>query len=339
MRCINIYKLFFLKLVPLALFVLLQSCSGIRDNGWNPQSYTVKKNDTLYSIAWRYEMDFRDIAKWNNISAPYAIYPGQRLNMAADSAAGTVGHEAKQQIIVDTRPILERPVVTVEPLEETASVVVKSLQRPESIIVKKGDTIYSVARYQNLKPKQLARWNALTKPYAIFPGQKLKLTPPKTSQQISNQSKSVVPKKPSVKTTVLAKQIESRLPKTVKSWQWPVKGKVIKTFSAKDTARKGIKIAGNRGQTIKAAAKGKVVYSGNALIGYGNLIIIKHSNTFLSAYAYNRKLLVKEGQQVKSGQAIAQMGTVDKGRAQLHFEIRKNGKPVNPLRYLPSKRG
>ncbi len=337
MRCINIYKLFALKLIPLTLFLLLQGCGGIRDNGWNPQSYTVKNKDTLYSIAWRYEMDFRDLAKWNNIRVPYAIYPGQRLSMAADSAAGTIGHEEKQPIIADSEPIIKSPVVMVKALKEAAPVVIKSLQRPAFIVVRKGDTVYSIARYQNLKPQQLARWNALKRPYAIYPGQKLKLRPPQTSHQIAN-SKPVIPSRPPVK-TIVAKRTEVKLPKTVKGWQWPVKGRVVKTFSSKDNTRKGIKIAGNRGQTIKAAAKGKVVYSGNGLIGYGNLIIIKHSNTFLSAYAYNRKLLVKEGEQVKSGQAIARMGSVDKGRALLHFEIRKNGKPVNPLRYLSSNQG
>ena len=90
---------------------------------------------------------------------------------------------------------------------------------------------------------------------------------------------------------------------------------------------------------MKAAADGQVVYSGNGLISYGNLVIIKHSNAFLSAYAYNRSLLVKEGESVKAGQTIARMGTVDRGKAMLHFEIRKNGKPVNPLKYLPRTRG
>jgi len=339
MWCINIYKFLVYKLVALALFLLLQSCSGIRGNNWDPQAYTVKNKDTLYSIAWRYEIDFRDIAKWNNISAPYAIYPGQRLSMSAENAIGTVGHEVKKPVIVDPDSLIDQPMVKVEPLKEAAPVVVKSLQRPKSIIVRKGDTVYSIARYQSLKPGQIARWNALKKPYSIYPGQKLKLRPPQTSQQIANQSKPVVSKAPIKKVTAGIKRTKVKLPKTVKGWQWPVNGKVIKTFNAKDTARKGIKIAGNRGQTIKAAAKGKVVYSGNGLISYGNLVIIKHSNAFLSAYAYNRKLLVKEGDMVKSGQAIAQMGIVDKGRALLHFEIRKNGKPVNPLKYLSTKRG
>jgi lipoprotein NlpD len=334
--------------VPLKTYIvigllLLQACTGVKPVEWDPQSYTVKSGDTLYSIAWRYEMDFRDIAKWNGISTPFSIYPGQRLSMAADSSTGTVGHEEKPVIEAYQEPVVEPAVVVIEPLEDDASVVVKSLQRPESIVVRKGDTLYSIARYQNLKPVQLARWNALTRPYSIYPGQKLKLTPPKTSYQLAQKAKSKprpdIKVKHATKAPAAISVVKTKLPKTVKGWRWPVKGKVVKTFNAKDTARKGIKIAGNRGQTVKAAAKGKVVYSGNGLISYGNLIIIKHSNAFLSAYAYNKKLLVKEGDQVKSGQAIARMGTVDKGRAQLHFEIRKNGKPVNPLIYLSPKRG
>lgn len=212
------------------------------------------------------------------------------------------------------------------------------------MVVRKGDTLYSIARYQGLNHKQLARWNFLSSPYAIYPGKTLRLRPPASSR--ASQSRNNRPiagasvKKPikatSVKTPAVAR---ASLPKKVYAWQWPAKGKLVKTFNARDTARKGIGIAGSRGQPVKAAAAGRVVYSGNGLIHYGNLIIIKHSTSFLSAYAHNRTLLVKEGDQVSAGQSIAQMGTVENGRARLHFEIRKGGKPVNPLIYLPSKRG
>ncbi|QQX81621.1 peptidoglycan DD-metalloendopeptidase family protein [Shewanella sp. KX20019] len=130
---------------------------------------------------------------------------------------------------------------------------------------------------------------------------------------------------------------ESTLPKKVSRWFWPVKGKVIGTFSAKEQGNKGIKIAGNRGDAIKAAASGRVVYAGSALRGYGNLVIIKHSDDYLSAYAHADKILVKEKQVVNVGQTVAEMGNTGTNRVILHFEIRYHGKSVNPLKYLPKQ--
>ena len=116
-------------------------------------------------------------------------------------------------------------------------------------------------------------------------------------------------------------------------WQWPTSGRVIKSDSP--TARKGLEIAGSQGQAVNAAAAGSVVYSGSGLLGYGRLIILKHSDTFLSAYAYNERLLVAEGDQVATGQQIATMGLDNSGQPVLHFEIRKDGRPVNPMEHLP----
>ncbi|HEY9050539.1 MAG TPA: peptidoglycan DD-metalloendopeptidase family protein, partial [Gammaproteobacteria bacterium] len=190
----------------------------------------------------------------------------------------------------------------------------------------------------------LARWNALPKSYQIKPGQILRLTPPGIAMvQSPPGSANTTPTPAYVETpttritpAVVVKSPEtSELPSRVEQWIWPVKGRIIKTFNASDTARKGIGIAGSQGQSVVAAASGRVVYSGNGLISYGNLVIIKHSNDFLSAYAYNKSLLVSEGDFVRAGQAIAHMGVSDNDRPQLHFEIRKEGKPVDPLRYLP----
>jgi len=127
------------------------------------------------------------------------------------------------------------------------------------------------------------------------------------------------------------------LPKTVSRWQWPRKGKLIGTFSAKEQGSKGIKIAGNRGDIIKSAADGRVVYAGSALRGYGNLVIIKHSDDYLSAYAHADKILVKEKQFVALGQTLAKMGSTGTDRVMLHFEIRYHGKSVNPLKHLPKQ--
>jgi len=351
MHIINWLKTFRFFCV-LLLAGLTASCVKVLDSRWDPQAYTVKKGDTLYSIAWRYEKDFREIAKWNNILAPFHIYPGQRLSMVAANASGTIDDQDKPTI--EQNDQFDVPAVVVGGLEQEADVKPMPLnspvsnvvvQRAESTVVRKGDTLYSIARYQNLSHKQLARWNFLSAPYAIYPGKILKLRPPATSHamkaksskaersQVSRNKKQIRSRK-----AVAAVSQKKALPAKVKKWQWPATGKLVKTFNAKDTNRKGIGIAGNRGQSIKAAAGGRVVYSGNGLIHYGNLIIIKHSNSFLSAYAYNRTLLVKEGDQVRAGQSIAQMGT-ESGRARLHFEIRKSGKPVNPLRYLPKRKG
>ena len=311
------------------LMLLLQACSDVVRPDWNPQDYSVRRGDTLYSIAWRYEKDFRDLADWNDIKSPYAIYPGQRLRMQPDSSAGTVGNEDKEPLIIPSSPQYA-PSVSQYPVQPLAGT--------ETVIVEKGDTLYSIARRQGLTHKQLARWNSLKPPYHLYPKQKLRLRPPATSAlaRVPLRDENSKKQRIIVKNTELTrKKPKLELPSRVSSWGWPVKGRILSQFKSSDTARKGIVIAGNRGQPVKASAAGKVVYSGNGLISYGNLVIIKHSNAFLSAYAYNRKLLVKEGELVIKGQVIAQMGSVDRGRSQLHFEIRKNGKPVNPMRYLP----
>ncbi len=309
----------------LVIFSLL-ACTPLQQR-WNPNDYTVQSGDTLYSIAWRYEKDFRDLARWNNIKPPYAIFPGQRLKMLPDSAAGTTDHEEKQPLLIESdtgKRLDETSIVAAKP-PKTA----KPAAAPESITVKKGDTLYSIARRYNLPVHKVSRWNALKRSHALYPGQVLRLTPPSTAKQrITTKNIKVAKAKAETKK-------KNTLPTKVSRWYWPTRGKLIKTFKRSNTDRKGIGIAGNRGQLVKATAAGQVVYSGNGLISYGNLVIIKHSNTFLSAYAYNQKLLVKEGDRVKAGQSIAHMGVTGHGKAMLHFEIRRNGKPVNPLKYLP----
>ncbi|MGI2259132.1 peptidoglycan DD-metalloendopeptidase family protein [Shewanella sp. GXUN23E] len=125
------------------------------------------------------------------------------------------------------------------------------------------------------------------------------------------------------------------LPQKVSRWVWPVQGKLIGTFSPSGQGNKGIKIAGKRGAMIRSAAEGRVVYAGNALRGYGNLVIIKHSDNYLSAYAHADKILVKEKQRIDAGQAVATMGSTGTNQVMLHFEIRYHGQSVNPLKYLP----
>jgi lipoprotein NlpD len=196
--------------------------------------------------------------------------------------------------------------------------------------VKKGETLYSIAWQYGHDYRTVAQWNDLPRAYTIYPGQKLRVRPPGRTGTVKSTSSKSSRSPSKTRSTVIA---SSRSPQ----WRWPTKGKVISRFVAGDPTRQGIDISGKRGQAIIAAASGKVVYSGNGLRGYGNLVIIQHNETYFSAYAHNQKVLVKENEKVKSGQRIADMGNSGTDRVMLHFEIRRNGRPSNPLQYLPKK--
>ncbi|CAG9295982.1 peptidoglycan DD-metalloendopeptidase family protein [Celerinatantimonas diazotrophica] len=233
--------------------------------------------------------------------------------------------------------------------------------------VKRGDTLYSIAWRAGLHLKTLAQMNHIRPPYRIYAGQKLRLKWPqktahrshkktsrkalsrshyskktpsiakKTINQPKKRNTGVVtkPTKQYVESVPSKNKLDINKSGPIHHWVWPTKGRIISGFSSKVTGNKGIDIAGHRNQPILAAAAGRVVYAGNALRGYGNLIIIKHNNDYLSAYAHNSRILVKEHQSVKAGQHIADMGETGTTSVRLHFEIRYKGKSVNPLRYLP----
>ena len=207
--------------------------------------------------------------------------------------------------------------------------------------VARGETLYSIAWRYGHDYKTLAAWNRIESPFTIYPGQVIRLLPARKSgaSQPPPPAKKQ-PRKPdrpvaATRDTAPRKKTAAgpAAPAAAIRWQWPVRGRLLK--SSTPTAKKGISIAGRTGQKIVAAATGKVVYSGSGLRGYGNLIIIKHNETYLSAYAHNRDLIVQEGESVKAGQQISTMGADSKGASVLHFEIRKNGKPVDPLGQLP----
>ena len=199
--------------------------------------------------------------------------------------------------------------------------------------VRKGETLFSIAWQYGHDYRAVARWNGIKQPYTIFPGQRINLRPDSYNKTVAANTTSKTPTRYSKKSATTRKSGSNS--KVI--WRWPAKGRVIGTFSAKDPGKKGLDIAGKPGQSVYAAAKGKVVYSGNGLRGYGNLIIIKHNETYFSAYAHNSRLRVKENQTVKSGQQIADMGKSGTDRVMLHFEIRRNGKPADPLKFLPAK--
>ena len=200
----------------------------------------------------------------------------------------------------------------------------------------RGETLYSIAWTYGLDYHKLAKWNGIGRNYAIYPGQKIRLRPSTRSYK-KIPEKTTTAKKTSRTKVYKKKSSEPKVATPVGIWQWPTRGKVTRGFSRNESGKKGISISGKTGQKIVASASGKVVYSGNGLLRYGKLIIIKHNDTYLSAYAHNRRLLVREGQSVKQGQHIAEMGRSGTDRTMLHFEIRKNGKPINPLYFL-SKR-
>lgn len=227
--------------------------------------HVVAKGDTLYAIAWRYNLDYKNLSKINNINPPYAISPGQIIQL---------------QGVAPRVP-------------------------------------YRVSRLQKKAPIDPPKASAKV------PSSK----PPASKSPIINRSEKRTVKPVSVKATPV--KTGSLV------WSWPVKGKVISPFSVSGKLNKGIDIAAKLGESVRAAAEGEVVYAGSGLRGYGNLIIIKHRSSYLSAYAHNSKLIAKEGDVVKKREKIAEVGGSGTNAVKLHFEIRRDGVPVDPLRYLP----
>lgn len=224
-----------------------------------------------------------------------------------------------------------------------------STQRPVSkpkygatVRVQRGDTLYGLAFRNEIDFRDLASWNNIGAPYTIYPGQSLRLYPgsgkpaaPSATTASRPPAAPTSTSRPAPTTTPSAKPVAPV--NSGFAWRWPADGQVIGRFVAGDASKQGVDIAGSNGQPVRAAGDGVVVYSGGGLVGYGELIIIKHNEAWLSAYGHNRKRLVNEGQNVKAGQQIAEMGRSGTARDMLHFEIRFNGKPVDPLLYLPKK--
>lgn len=227
------------------------------------------------------------------------------------------------------------------PVEERR---IKPLPVPASYSVQRGDTLFSIAWRYGLDYRALASKNRIVSPYTIFPGQRVYLTasPPRVAQK-----KPPVPvRRPTPKPIAKAppKTAPKSHPRSVKKptssqavakWRWPTNGKVTRGYSS--SVHKGIDIDGKRGDGIYAVAAGRVVYAGTGIVGYGELIIVKHSDVYLSAYGHNSRLLVSEGEQIKVGQQIAEKGSSGTDTVKLHFEIRKEGKPIDPKRVLPPR--
>ncbi|MFK8019488.1 MAG: peptidoglycan DD-metalloendopeptidase family protein [Pseudomonadales bacterium] len=205
--------------------------------------------------------------------------------------------------------------------------------------VKNGETLYSIAWLYGGDVKRLAAQNNIAAPYMIHPGERLRVGKGFARQEAKPQ-KTRTKALPAQRVATLSPQvaIKNISAKDRRNWRWPAQGELVRSFGQGGSGSKGIDIAGRAGQSVYTTRAGTVVYSGNGIRGYGNLLIVKHNAEFLSAYAYNSRLLVKEGDKVKDGQKIAEIGSSGVARtAKLHFEIRRSGKPVNPLSLLPRK--
>jgi lipoprotein NlpD len=201
-------------------------------------------------------------------------------------------------------------------------------------VVRKGDSLYSIAFRYGLDYKSLARINRVRPPYTIYAGQSIRL---RGSVKFRKQDGGPVATQSSSKPPSKASKAPQGLNTLVASWRWPLKGVVINRFSLAQPVNKGIDIAGGIGDAVTVAADGVVVYAGGNLRGYGQLVIVKHNDIFLSAYGNNEKMLVKEGEKVKAGKPIARVGKTAANDVMLHFEIRRDGKPVDPMKYLPAR--
>ncbi len=228
----------------------------------------------------------------------------------------------------------------------TQSASASSVQSaPASYQVRSGDTLFAIAWRFGWDYKKLAKVHAITLPYTIYVGQNLVFS--EININLNENNKKILPAvpKPKIKPKSVVKKVSNIKTNSLNNnqkmatgsvkWQWPLNGPVVQKFSSKGVISHGIEVSSRLGNSVKAASSGIIVYAGSGIQGYGNLIVVKHNETFLSAYAYNSRILVTEGAQVNAGQVIAEVGKGPQLDPRLHFEIRKNGKPVNPLQYLP----
>ena len=277
--------------------------SQIQKGSYKGNTYKVNKGDTMFLIAYLTGMDVKDLASMNNMKEPYSLSVGQTLKISNCST---------------------KTVTTTVPVKTTAPAAPAASTEPEVTYTPgaNGTQIGSDGTVIGPIKSGVATGGASTPAFT----NNTPSTPVTTTTQ--------------VETTTNDTPINANVVAPVASnvaWQWPTQGNVIQGFSNSDGGNKGVDISGSRGQAIKAAASGRVVYAGNALRGYGNLIIIKHNDDFLSAYAHNDKILVSDQQEVKAGQEIAKMGSTGTNAVKLHFEIRYKGKSVDPVRYLPRR--
>ncbi|PPC94967.1 MAG: peptidase M23 [Methylotenera sp.] len=290
----------------------------VKPDDWRPDNYTVKKGDTLISIGLEYGYDYKEIAEANGLTAPYTIRIGQILNL------GNLNDKTAAP------PAADADGVVITPINQEAPV---SISTPPKTVLTPGTSTSTTGTPTKPSIMVISEPKAISEPYSdeaykkIVPGVKPVATAPaSTVQPVADANAKDV----GIDTKTNGKANPPEAGEI--DWLWPTKGKVVGNFS--ESSNKGLDIAGVTGQSIQAAASGKVIYSGSDLRGYGKLVIIKHNKNYLSVYAHNSQILVKEGQQVNRGQKIAEMGNTDSSTVKLHFEIRHQGKSVDPAKYL-----
>jgi lipoprotein NlpD len=282
--------------------------------------YTVKKGDTLLAIALDHGQDYKDLVAWNNLENPNRILVGQQLRVSAN-AGPAPGEAATSNAVASTQPIAAAGVVEKRSLDGAPSAVAAPTKATELFKrePKAGKEVYSdAALAQAQSSAGTAAPPAVTKPSLVAVVEAAK---PEAKPEAKAEAKSAETK-PAVAGDDLA-------------WAWPATGKVLAGY--KDGANKGVDIAGKQGEPVAAAADGKVAYIGTGIASLGKLVILRHNANFLSAYAHNSTITVKEGQSVSKGQKIAEIGSTGTDVAKLHFEIRRQGTPVDPLQYLPKR--
>ena len=277
---------------------------------WRPDSHIVKKGDTLFGIGLEYGLDYKEIAAANNIAAPYPIKIGQKLDLSSFKAKAAATETAKP---------VAAPAVPSEPSD---GVVVTPMPTEPNVVDGKpvAESKPLPAPIPSVVTPVLAEPRATREAYSAEAWKRA--AAPKTAEAKPAEAKS---------TEIKPAEVKPADDESI-TWAWPTQGKVTARFS--EASNKGLDIAGTTGQAITAASGGKVIYSGSDLRGYGKLVIIKHNKTYLSVYAHNSKIVVKEGQVVVAGQKIAEMGNTDANSVKLHFEIRRLGKSVDPAKYL-----
>ena len=287
----------------------------VRDSGARPapravdgraESYTVKPGDTLYSIALEHGLDYRELALWNGLDNPGALRVGMQLRLSAPAGAAITAPLRSAGGSVEARPLGSGPLGAPLPAATPGTSGAAVVSEPKGVRMP----------YSEQALAQLSKTETVP--------------PMRTETPRAEPSRTEAPRAEAPRAEPAA---EARGPDEVE-WSWPVKGRVIGTFN--DGSSKGIAIAGKLGQPVLASGPGRVIFSGTGIRGFGKLVVIKHNNTYLSVYAHNSELSVKEGQNVTRGQKIAEMGNTDADQVKLHFEIRRFGKPVDPLKLLPS---
>ncbi len=284
---------------------------------WRPSTYTVKKGDTLYSIGLEFGYDYKEIADFNQISPPYPIQIGQVLKfkpLATPENAENADGVTTVPLGDDSASITAKNTAPNSTTSNTPTIGTTVLNSPKASRIPYSDAAFEKPAPAIIPPKM---------PTAKAPAV---VTPPEAKPALDPK----VEPKAEPKTEILTKY------ETAESvdWSWPHAGKVVNGFN--EASNKGLDIAGSLGQPVLAAAAGKVIYSGSDLRGYGKLVIIKHNPLYLSVYAHNSLIVVKEGQLVNRGQKIAEMGNSESNTTKLHFEIRRQGKSVDPKLYLPA---